>query len=278
MFRRNRWIETLGGTVAIMMILAGCGGGSSSVPSNAASSVALPSEPAPSAAGSTPGGQQAPPAGSQAAPPAVTPSQPAPQTEPAPPVVNGWVLKEKETFDAPVPAGMTWTQDTYGQPEDPWDEDGDFFIKKYEKVKQFEKSQGIAGNPSPTFLDALGKFGSYRKSFSYGRNGWLTVELYGRDVPQTGSGGEFLIGESAGNRYLQLNDKAHNDGAELRSTEPLPSEYRIRLKVTPISAGGRDDDGIWRKSGYSDGNESAGPWRFNNASTQPLEAWKENGF
>ena len=278
MLRRNGWIEILGGTLAAMMILVGCGGGSSSVPSNAANSVALPSEPASSTAGTAPGHQETPPAGSQANPPAVTPPQPVPPTDPAPPVVNGWVLKEKETFDAPLPAGMTWAQDTYGRPGDPWEEDGDFFIKKYDKVKQFEKSQGISGNPAPTFRDALGTFGSYRKSFAYGRNGWLTIELYGRDVPQTGGGGEFLIGESAGNHYLQLNDKTHTDGAEVRSTEPLPSEYRIRLKVTPISAGGRDDDGVWRKNGYSDGNESAGPWRFTNASTQALEAWKENGF
>ncbi len=279
MYRRNGWMDTVGTIMAAAMILGGCGGGSSSISSDASSTVGPPTEAVPSVTGALP-------VAAEAVPPTAPPSEtPHPETTPPPPapdpapsaVVDGWILKEKETFEAPLPTGMAWTQDTYGRPEDPWDEDGDFFLKNYDKVKQFERREGITGNSAETFLEALGTFSSFRKSFSYGKRGWLTFELYGRDVPQTGSGGEFLIGEADGNHYLQLNNKVHYDGAEVRSTDPLPSEYRIRLKVTPISAGGRDG-GQWRNNGYSDKNESAGPWRFTNASTQPLEAWKENGF
>lgn len=256
-----------------LFFLTSCGGGGASpenTPSGPAEVTALESQP--------PAGESA----AEEVEPLPPPDEPGP-TPPLPgpgplPTENGWVLKHKETFDAPLPAGLNWIQDHYGNSEDPWDEDGDFFFKKYEKVKQFERNQGISGNPAPDFKEALGAFSSFRKAYSYGEDGWLTFELYGRDVPQTQSGGEFLIAEANGNRYLQLNNKVHYDGAEVRSSRPLPSEYKIRLKVTPVSAGGRDQDGQWRRNGYSDGSESAGPWRFSNGSTRPLEAWKENGF
>jgi hypothetical protein len=191
---------------------------------------------------------------------------------------DGWVLAKKETFDRPLPPEAPWIEDLYGNPEDPWDEDGAFFFTKYRLLTS-------GGN----FAQELAKFRSFRKSVSYGERGWLTFELYGRDAdsdgrldPVTEHGGEFLIRNENGNCYLELNNKVHYDGAEVRSTDPLPSEYRIRLKVTPISAGGKDKDAagkeFWGKNGYSDVNESAGPWRFNDQSTTPLEAWKENGF
>ena len=268
MFQLRRDIRTIGAIgILAVWIGTGCSGGGGS---SSSSGTVLPS-----VEGSL--SVEVPPQDSQTSPPtggpaAVEPPSPATPPAPAPVVVDGWVLKHKETFDQPLPANLPWQRDAYGRPEDPWDEDGLFFFKKYQV---FGKN----------FADALGKFLSFRKSFTYGDEGWLTFELYGRDANADGTlsaqehGGEFLISTLGdGNRVLQLNDAVHYDGAEVRSTEPLPSEYRIRLKVTPIAAGGRDDDGVWRKNGYSDGNETADPWRFTDKSTAPMEAWRENGF
>lgn len=275
MFQSRRDIRAIGaiGFLAIWLS-AGCGGGGGG--SSSPSGTILPP-----GAGSVisvevpPADAQTPPPADPSAPPSSPPpvSPPAPTPAPSPPtVVDGWVLKHKETFDQPLPANLPWERDFYGQPEDPWDEDGLFF---------FKKAQSLGKN----FADAPGKFLSFRKSYAYGEGGWLTVELYGRDADADGTlsaqehGGEFLISTLGdGNHVLQLNDSVHYDGAEVRSTEPLPSEYRIRLKVTPIAAGGRDEDGVWRTNGYSDGTETADPWRFTNQSTAPMPAWRENGF
>lgn len=269
-------IKSIGSILLSAALLFGCSGGGSSasgpgvpLPSGEVVSVEIPEgeEPTP-----PPPSTDAPPPG-EATPTPIDPPSTNPPVAPTPPlIVDGWMLKHKETFDTPLPANLPWERDAYGQPEDPWDEDGSFFFKKYES---FGKN----------FADELGKFLSFRKSFRYSENGWLTFELYGRDANASGTldlnehGGEFLISQLGdGNRVLQLNNTVHYDGAEVRSTEPLPSEYRIRLEVTPVSAGGRDDDSVWRKNGYSDKTETADPWRFSNQSTAPLEAWRENGF
>lgn len=269
-------MKSIGWILLSAFMLVGCSGGGAS--SSSASGTPLPSGEVVSVEIPTGGDPSTPPSTEGLPPSAETPppSNPTPADPPAstpPLIVDGWMLKHKETFDTPLPANLPWERDAYGQPEDPWDEDGLFFFKKYES---FGKN----------FADALGKFISFRKSFPYSENGWLTFELYGRDAnrdgaldPESEHGGEFLIAEMLdGNRVLQLNDQVHYDGAEVRSTEPLPSEYRIRLNVTPVSAGGRDEDGVWRKNGYSDATETADPWRFTNQSATPMEAWRENGF
>jgi hypothetical protein len=273
--RIGLWVFLLliGGTSA-------CGGGGSSPGISPSGEGSQPIVDRSGAGGGTGGGAPAPIEPVPPAGPAEPPSPESPRScEPAVPSLSvtspdGWVLAKKEGFETKLSPDLPWAEDRYGNPEDPWDEDGAFFFEKY-------RSLTSGGN----FAQELAKFRSFRKSISYGEQGWLTFELYGRDAdangaldPATEHGGEFLIKSENGNCYLELNNKVHHDGAEVRSSDPLPPEYRIRLKVTPVSAGGREGDGTWGKNGYSDKNENAGPWRFNNRSAAPLEAWKENGF
>jgi hypothetical protein len=65
----------------------------------------------------------------------------------------------------------------------------------------------------------------------------------------------------------------------VRSTRPLPERYRVEVTVSNIDFGGMRD-GSWtargRFNGY-DGDESAGPWRFDDESMTPRSATSDNG-
>ncbi|WP_437927996.1 hypothetical protein WMF37_01740 [Sorangium sp. So ce291] len=177
-----------------------------------------------------------------------------------------WRLAHHETFDAPFKEPAAWTEDAYGDGSpyhvDAFDEDGAFF-----------SAQG-----GEVFREGLRRFRSFRKSFTYGEGGWLTVELYGRDsdrdgVPETG--GRF---ESAGGK-ARLVSTRHHDGAILRSTAPLPARYRVEVTVSNIAFGG-PRQGSWKHGGKVngyDGDELADPWRFSDRSTTPQSAVFGNG-
>lgn len=187
--------------------------------------------------------------------------------KPAPPAAGaGWKLVHHETFDAPFQEPATWTEDLYGHESpyhvDAFDEDGEFFVAR--------------GGES--FREGLRRFRSFRKSFTYGQGGWLTVELYGRDSDRDGSpetGGRF---EAVGGK-ARLVSARHYDGAIVRSTAPLPARYRVEVTVSNIRFGGQQD-GSWthggKVNGY-DGDETADPWRFSDESTAPLSAIFANG-
>ena len=94
-----------------------------------------------------------------------------------------WKLVYEENFDEPFDEPEEWVEDAHGEESPyhvgPFDEDGDFFIE----------------SGGQRFLDELGKFRSFRKSYTYGEDGWLTVELYGRDFDKDGipeTGGQFI--------------------------------------------------------------------------------------
>ncbi|WP_218920103.1 hypothetical protein [Chondromyces crocatus] len=192
----------------------------------------------------------------------------APRPPGLPPPAPDLQLVLHETFDTPFIEPEAWTEDTYG-PSSPWhvddfDEDGAFFLE--------------AGGE--LFRAGLASFRSFRKSFTYGRDGWLTVELYGRDQDRDGvpeSGGRFV---SEGGR-ARLVSKRHHDAAILRSTHPLPPRYRVEVTVSGIRFGGAGPNG-WlspdgsRFNGY-DGDEIGDPWRFRTNSPTPLPALTDNG-
>src|SRR5204863_6763967 len=140
---------------------------------------------------------------------------------------------------------------TYGDASpyhvDMFDEDGAFFVER----------------GGETFTANLHRFRSFRRSSRYGEEGWLTVELYGRDsdndgIPETG--GQFVSDHGV----ARLISTRHYDGAILRSSEPLPARYRIEVTVGNIRFGGTRD-GRWtydgKINGY-DGDEIADPWFF----------------
>ena len=186
--------------------------------------------------------------------------------DPAPPAAAArWRLVHHETFDAPF-AEPVWVEDRYGDDSryhvDAFDDDGAFFAERGGAV----------------FAANLGRFRSFRHSSRYGQDGWLTVELYGRDddrdgVPETG--GRFV----SRNGVAHLISTRHTDGAILRSTRPLPRRYRVEVTVSNIAFGG-DRDGAWthggKQNGY-DGDEIADPWMFRDGDPTPRPAVTQNG-
>lgn len=179
-----------------------------------------------------------------------------------------WQLKYHETFDEPIEEPVSWVEDTYGKESQwhvgPFDEDGEYFHYKY----------------GDAFQDQLNDFRSYRKSFSYGKDDWLTIELYGKDEDKDGfpeSGGRFKAKEGLANLIVSK----HTDGAIIRSASQLPSEYKIEITVSNIDFGGdKNMDGNWEEQGkYNgyDGDEFAGPWLLNSKG-DPYKSTTENGL
>jgi len=112
----------------------------------------------------------------------------------------------------------------------------------------------------------------YRISARFGKDGWLTVEAFSRSI-STSTGSLFAQvpdpdSKRVGNHVLRIASPLHTDGTVIRPTNPLPSEYRVCVKVGYASFG----DGIagaGRQNGYL-GTETD-PWKMWN----PI---KDNGF
>ncbi len=178
-----------------------------------------------------------------------------------------WKLVYDEKFDTPIKQPSKWAEDKYGKnspysADEAFDEDGGYFVD-------------YGGQ---NFIDNLKKFRSFRKSFTYGEDGWLTFEQYGRDSNNDGkpeAGGQFVNNDGK----AKLISTNHTDAAIIRSTKPLPVKYRIEVTVSDINFGGQKD-GSWnfdgKQNGYSSGNENAGPWDTSDGVT-PLSAVVENG-
>jgi len=181
-----------------------------------------------------------------------------------------WVLKYDETFDTPIDQPATWTRDTYTSTS-PWyadatfGENGNYFL------------QG-----GTTFTTQLASFRSFRKSFTYGTDGWLTVEEYGRGsktdtAPATGFGGNFTVDSGK----AKLTSYRNTDAAIIRSTNALPSIYKIEVTVSNINFGGKTNDS-WSYNGMYNGYKtsnrpnSAGPWDSSNMTDNSSEY--ENGM
>ena len=165
---------------------------------------------------------------------------------------DGLKLAYHETFEAPFDDSKPWVEDTYAkggpyEADEVFGDNGSFFTAK----------------GGATFTTNLAKFRSYRRSATYGKDGWLTVEMYGRDSDKDGvpeSGGRFV----AENGKAKLVSTRHYDGAILRSTKALPARYRIEVTVSNIAFDVKAS------------NDTADPWRFSDNSTTPVKV-DENG-
>lgn len=100
---------------------------------------------------------------------------------------------------------------------------------------------------------------SYRSSTRIGAEGWLQLEGYTQD-PKRRAAELFSLQprpSHPGDHVLRLSSLRHNDGAVLRSAQPLPPQYRVCLQAGFARFGnGRLDV---EHNGYL-GNERAGPW------------------
>jgi hypothetical protein len=103
----------------------------------------------------------------------------------------------------------------------------------------------------------------YRSSLAFGENNWLTAELYSRDKDRAITDFINFIDDPSGNEntVLKLSTLKHTDGAIIRSSQALPKNYRMSLKVGFPQYG----DGEPGLNGYDSGDELAEPWNGHSA-------------
>jgi hypothetical protein len=108
-----------------------------------------------------------------------------------------------------------------------------------------------------------------RSSLAFGKNNWLTAELYSRDNDRAITDFISFVDDPSGsdNTVLKLSTLKHTDGAIIRSSQALPKNYRISLKVG-FPQYGNGEPGL---NGYDSGDELAEPWNGHSATA-------ENGF
>jgi hypothetical protein len=101
-----------------------------------------------------------------------------------------------------------------------------------------------------------------RNSIPLGTNSWLTAELYTRTKNPILIDYLDIITDpnSPNNQVLKLSTPKHTDAVILRPTKALPEKYQLSFKIGFINYG--DDSPL---NGYSNGNETAEPWREGSA-------------
>jgi hypothetical protein len=114
----------------------------------------------------------------------------------------------------------------------------------------------------PAFLEALDSFDTYRKDYSIGTDGWLTVSMSARDWNKDGMlerEPNVSIIDINNRRALQLDaSEDHTSGVILRNTRPLPDEYRIEYKLMTYDFGGKKEGNI-EYDGKVNGYKAEGP-------------------
>ena len=186
-----------------------------------------------------------------------------------------WRLVYEETFARPLsPDRAEWRKATPGD-ADPMDDAGQYFK--------------ILGGPQ--FEKQLRTFDTYRKTYSFGKDGWLTAELSARDPGKAGKPKDppSLTATKIGKvNAVRLNEPDHYGGILIRSTQALPAKYRIEYELLALDFGG-SRDGKWnykgKTNGYSAGaSKTRHPWPFSKSDefAKPESAWHDvkiaNGF
>ncbi|MFC6355056.1 hypothetical protein [Luethyella okanaganae] len=181
---------------------------------------------------------------------------------------TSWRLVAAETFKTdPEVSQAPWVRDPHG-PDSPWhvdhlDDDGEFFTVR--GGSEFERH--LAG------ADIL------RKRVQFGDGGWLTAELAARDADKDGQpegAPTFTAEHGAG----VIDEPSHDSGLIIRSTEPLPEQYRIEYRLRGIEFGGKRD-GTFEYDGKINGYEPTGcktnwPWKRTGALDGPADRCNAN--
>ncbi|GAB3702352.1 hypothetical protein [Nocardiopsis oceani] len=189
---------------------------------------------------------------------------------------NGWQLVHEEGFEEVAQYDDTgWFPDKDG-PSSPYDVDG------YDNDGDYFRTIG-----GPSFDEHLDSIDLYRRSFSFGDDGWLTAELAKRGDTD-GDEPAFSSDEVPGSGPAGLfENPSHDGGVVLRSTDELPEEYRVEVTLKTIDFGGQRD-GEWDYDGKVNGYEPSDcktnfPWGASGDFTPPECEWHDvttdsNGF
>ena len=188
---------------------------------------------------------------------------------------SGWRLVFEENFQHAIGGEIEpWIKAVPGK-TDPFDDDGQYF-------------HAIGGTD---FIKQLESFDTYRKTFRFGTEGWLTAELSARDPEKQGgpkNPPSLTNTEIGGEAVGLLREPDHHGGILIRSTQPLPAQYRIEYSLVAIDFGG-SRHGLWNYSeqinGYAEKKvKTRHPWPFGQSDeiSKPYADWHDvrfaNGF
>jgi hypothetical protein len=167
-------------------------------------------------------------------------------TAPAP--QGSWHVVYEENFEGATPlfeVAPAWVPDTYQQ-TDMYSDGGEFF-----------KSLGVKP-PS-----------AFRAEAPFSADHWLTVAAYSRSSKTNFSDLFQIVPDPADpkNHVLKVSSPKNTDGLVVRSTNPLPPNYRVCVNAGYASYGDGKPGG---RNGYA-GGETDEPWSNGDASL-------ENGF
>ena len=164
-----------------------------------------------------------------------------------------WILLYAKDFSTPLNGALApWVWDGYSSPFDTvMDDSGQWHRNDY----------------GPDWNAAFNSFSTYRKEFRVGQDGWLTASLSVRDWKTDGviDTPPSISTKALGDGYVAVLDVPdHTGGAIFRSTNKLPSQYRIEYKLKTIDFGGKRNGSIeydGRVNGYSaQGCKTQHPW------------------
>ncbi|WP_067468277.1 hypothetical protein [Actinomadura macra] len=188
----------------------------------------------------------------------------------------GWRLVDAESFDRRLDDAMV-----------PWKPDGDgpsslYNVDIYDNDGAYFDTVG-----GPAFRTQLAKMTTYRKSFTFGKRGWLTAELAARDADGDGRP-DAPPTLTSRNGVAHLHEPAHQAGVVIRSTRALPAEYRVEMTLRGLDFGGQRA-GSWdypdgRTNGYAPGGcKTTFPWASGGDFARPECQWADvrtdsNGF
>ena len=186
-----------------------------------------------------------------------------------------WKLIYEEKFTAPIGEEKAeWRKVEPGTSE-PMDDNGQYF-------------HALGGR---RFANQLATFDTYRKTFRFGKDGWLTAELSARDFGKTGKLKDLpslTVGKAVQIPALLMYEPDHFSGILIRSTKALPARYRIEYELVALDFGG-SRNGQWNSPGKINGYSGKGmktrhPWPFSKSDEfgKPYTDWHDvriaNGF
>lgn len=174
-------------------------------------------------------------------------------------IYDGWVLKYEEDFSEDLKVDdAPWVRDDYGE-DSPWYVDGEL-----DGNGKFFHAKG--GEDFERHLDS---FWLMRKRTEFGEDDWLTAELATKDFSKTGQVEKPVTFDNItlpnGDKGAKLDEQDYGGGGLIRSTEPLPPEYRIEYKLKTVDFGGMRD-GSFEYDGkingiIPEGDKTNFPWK-----------------
>lgn len=187
---------------------------------------------------------------------------------------DGWNLKYSEDFSTKLTVDLQpWVRDDYEE-GNPWYVDGEL-----DNNGNFFKIKG-KGN----LQRHLDSFWLMRKRVSFGEDGWLSADLATRDYTKTGKISDPVTFTNVeldnGEEAALLNEPSFDGGGLIRSTDPLPPEYRIEYRLKTVDFGGMRN-GSFEYDGKVNGIEQGDavtnfPWKASGSYEGPSDPRNPN--